>query len=73
MDGTRQWLVAGAAGFLLGIGSVGAASAAQTELRVAYQPNPIQEASIDMMVKWGAKNDVKIIKVPNSYGVYVEK
>ena len=26
-----------------------------------------------MMEKWGAKNGVKIVKVPNSYGVYVEK
>ena len=26
-----------------------------------------------MMEKWGAKNNVKIVKVPNAYGVYVEK
>ena len=47
--------------------------AQQKELRIAYQPNPLQEASIDMMVKWGEKNNVKITKIPNSYGVYVEK
>lgn len=47
--------------------------AAQKVLRIAYQPNPLQEASIDMMVKWGKAHDVKIIKIPNSYGVYVEK
>jgi len=43
------------------------------ELRIAYQPNPLQDASVAMMEKWGAANNVKIIKVPNSYGVYVEK
>ena len=26
-----------------------------------------------MFETWGAKNGVKIVKVPNSYGVYVEK
>jgi ABC-type glycerol-3-phosphate transport system substrate-binding protein len=51
----------------------GGAMAQQKELKVGYQPNPVQDASIDMMEKWGAKNNVKIIKVPNSYGVYVEK
>jgi ABC-type glycerol-3-phosphate transport system substrate-binding protein len=45
----------------------------QRELRIGYQPNPIQDASIAMMEKWGKANNVKIIKVPNSYGVYVEK
>lgn len=49
------------------------AMAQQKELRIAYQPNPLQEASIDMMVKWGEANNVKVIKIPNSYGVYVEK
>lgn len=49
------------------------AMAQQKELRIAYQPNPLQEASIDMMVKWGAAHNVKIVKIPNSYGVYVEK
>jgi ABC-type glycerol-3-phosphate transport system substrate-binding protein len=43
------------------------------ELRIGYQPNPIQDASIAMMETWGAKHGVKIIKIPNSYGVYVEK
>jgi ABC-type glycerol-3-phosphate transport system substrate-binding protein len=51
----------------------GAAHAQQKELRIGYQPNPIQDASIAMMEAWGAKNGVKIIKVPVSYGVYVEK
>ncbi|MEO6960266.1 MAG: hypothetical protein ABI228_03410, partial [Burkholderiaceae bacterium] len=73
MKKAKQWLVVGAAGIMLCAGSVGNAVAAQQELRIAYQPNPLQEASINMMVKWGAKNNVKIIKVPNSYGVYVEK
>jgi ABC-type glycerol-3-phosphate transport system substrate-binding protein len=43
------------------------------ELRIGYQPNPIQDASIAMMETWGAKHAVKIVKIPNSYGVYVEK
>jgi ABC-type glycerol-3-phosphate transport system substrate-binding protein len=51
----------------------GVSTAQQKELRIGYQPNPIEDASIAMMEKWGAKNGVKIIKVPNSYGVYVEK
>jgi ABC-type glycerol-3-phosphate transport system substrate-binding protein len=73
MKQTRQWVVSGIAGLALLAGSIGAAMAQQKELRVAYQPNPLQEASIDMMVKWGNANNVKVIKVPNSYGVYVEK
>ncbi len=51
----------------------GGAQAQPKELRVGYQPNPIQDASIAMMETWGAKNGVKIIKVPVSYGIYVEK
>ena len=43
------------------------------ELRIGYQPNPIQDASVAMMETWGAKHGVKIVKIPNSYGVYVEK
>ena len=53
--------------------AMGSAMAQQKELRIAYQPNPMQESSIDMMVKWGEANNVKIVKIPNSYGVYVEK
>ena len=49
------------------------ALAQQQELKIGYQPNPIQDSSIAMMEKWGAKNNVKITKVPNAYGVYVEK
>lgn len=63
--------------FVLGIAGsglmLGSAMAQQKELRIAYQPNPLQESSIDMMVKWGEANNVKIVKIPNSYGVYVEK
>ena len=40
--------------------SAGTAAAQDKELRVGYQPNPIQDASIAMMEKWGAKNGVKI-------------
>ncbi len=70
MNKLVNWVAACVAGISL---AAGGASAQQKELRIGYQPNPIQEASIAMMEKWGAKNGVKIIKVPNSYGVYVEK
>jgi ABC-type glycerol-3-phosphate transport system substrate-binding protein len=53
--------------------AAGTAAAQIKELRIGYQPNPIQEASIAMFEAWGAKNGIKIVKVPNSYGVYVEK
>src|SRR5438309_1068439 len=66
----KTWAVAGAVGISL---AAGTATAQDKELRVGYQPNPIQDASIAMMEKWGAKNGVKITKIPNSYGVYVEK
>ena len=65
-----QWIIAGAAGVALAAGS---AMAQDKELRVGYQPNPIQDASIAMMEKWSAKHGVKITKIPNSYGIYVEK
>src|SRR5450755_3213898 len=70
MDKFRKWAVACAAGISL---AAGGAIAQQKELKIGYQPNPIQEASLAMMEKWGARNNVKIVKVPNSYGVYVEK
>jgi len=53
--------------------AAGAASAQVKELRIGYQPSPIQDASIAMFETWGAKKGIKIVKVPNSYGVYVEK
>ncbi|HJU30939.1 MAG TPA: extracellular solute-binding protein [Hyphomicrobiaceae bacterium] len=53
--------------------AAGAAQAQVKELRIGYQPSPIQDASIAMFETWGAKHGVKIVKVPNSYGVYVEK
>src|SRR6266849_4923093 len=55
------------------VAMAGTAAAQVTELRIGYQPSPIQDASIAMFEAWGAKNNVKIVKVPNSYGVYVEK
>ncbi len=70
MSTLRRWSIACAAGISL---AAGAAFAQQKELKIGYQPNPIQDASIAMMEKWGARNNVKIVKVPNSYGVYVEK
>src|SRR4029077_7397069 len=65
----RRTLTALAAGLL----ATGAAQAQVKELRIGYQPSPLQDASVAMFETWGAKNGVKIVKVPNSYGVYVEK
>src|SRR5215216_1597749 len=53
--------------------AAGSAAAQVTELRIGYQPSPIQDNSIAMFETWGAKNGIKIVKVPNAYGVYVEK
>src|SRR6478752_4113475 len=61
-----------AAAAALGL-ATSAANAQVKELRIGYQPSPIQDLSIAMFEAWGAKNGVKIVKVPNSYGVYVEK
>ena len=49
--------------------ATGTAMAQVKELRIGYQPSPIQDASIAMFETWGAKNGIKIVKVPNSYGV----
>lgn len=44
------------------------------ELRIDYQPSPIKDASIAMFETWGAKNGIKIVKVPEFYkAIYVEK
>ncbi|PYO25180.1 MAG: hypothetical protein DMD85_04630, partial [Candidatus Rokuibacteriota bacterium] len=71
MANRRQWALACAAIVLLFTGT--SVAQAPKEIRVGYQPNPIQDASLAMMEKWGAKHGVKITKIPNSYGVYVEK
>src|SRR5215212_11326793 len=65
-----KWVMAAGAALL---SAAGPAAAQVTELRIGYQPSPIQDASIAMFEAWGTKNNVKIVKVPNSYGVYVEK
>src|SRR5438477_595884 len=65
-----KWVMAASAVLLA---AAGAADAQVTELRIGYQPSPLQDASVAMFETWGAKNGVKIVKVPNSYGVYVEK
>ena len=63
----KTWLVACVAAISL---MAGAAMAQDKELRVGYQPNPIQDASIAMMERWGAKNGVKIIKIcPEKSGI----
>ena len=65
-----KWVMAAGAALLSAAGPV---DAQVTELRIGYQPSPLQDASVAMFEAWGAKNGVKIVKVPNSYGVYVEK
>ena len=65
-----KWVMAASAALLAAAGPV---DAQVTELRIGYQPSPLQDASVAMFETWGAKNGVKIVKVPNSYGVYVEK
>src|SRR6185295_12689885 len=70
MQRLTKWAMAAATAFAAVTGSAGAQV---TELRIGYQPSPIQANSIAMFEAWGAKNGVKIVKVPNSYGVYVEK
>src|SRR5262245_30780700 len=68
MKAMARWAVAAAAAMVASM-----AHAQVKELRIGYQPSPIQDTSIAMFEAWGAKNGVKIVKVPNSYGVYVEK
>src|ERR1700757_9810 len=70
MQRLTKWAMAAATAL---VAATGTAAAQVTELRIGYQPSPIQDASIAMFEAWGAKNGVKIVKVPNSYGVYVEK
>src|SRR5438034_11257238 len=65
-----KWVMAASAALLAAAGPV---DAQVTELRIGYQPSPLQDASVAMFETWGAKNGVKIVKIPNSYGVYVEK
>ena len=52
MINARHRLAASIAGFALLVGGTGSAMAQQKELRIAYQPNPIQDTSIEMMEKW---------------------
>ena len=56
------WVMAATAALL----AAGSAAAQVTELRIGYQPSPLQDASVAMFETWGAKNGVKIVKVPNS-------
>ena len=70
MSELRKWAIVCAAVIAL---AANGAAAQQKELKIGYQPFPIQEAAIAIFERWGAKNNVKIVKVPNSYGVYVEK
>jgi ABC-type sugar transport system substrate-binding protein len=66
MQRLAKWIVAATAALLA---TAGSAAAQVNELRIGYQPSPLQDASVAMFEAWGAKNGVKIVKVPNSYGV----
>ena len=66
MQGLAKWFTAATVAL---VAATGGAAAQVKELRIGYQPSPIQDASIAMFEAWGAKNGVKIVKVPNSYGV----
>ena len=71
---TRTRIASRVLGVSAALAMAASAAVAQVkELRIGYQPSPIQDASIAMFETWGAKNGIKIVKVPNSYGVYVEK
>src|SRR6267378_4301722 len=59
MQRLAKWIVAATAALLAMAGS---AAAQVNELRIGYQPSPLQDASVAMFEAWGAK-----------YGVYVEK
>jgi hypothetical protein len=50
-----------------------AASAQQTEIKVGYMKNPIQDASLDIMEKWAKANNVKLTRVPMAYSIFMEK
>src|SRR5205814_6133702 len=65
-----KWVMAASAALLA---AAGAADAQVPELRIGYQPRPPQDAAVAMFETRGAKNGVKIVQVPNSYGVDVEK
>jgi mannose-6-phosphate isomerase-like protein (cupin superfamily) len=60
MNAFRKWAIAGGVGIALAASGV---AAQQRELKIGYQPFPIQEAAIAIFEKWGAKNNVKIVKV----------
>lgn len=57
----------------LGAGLLVAGAVQAEQLKIAYMPNPIQEASVAMLEKWGKANGVDIVKVPMAYNVYMEK
>ena len=51
--------VAAAAGLMA---ASGANAQAVKELRIGYQPSPIQDASIAMFETWGAKNGAEFLR-----------
>ena len=57
---------------LLPLGTT-AALAQETEIKVGYMKNPIQDASLDMMERWAKANNVKLTRVAMAYSVFMEK
>ena len=55
MQGLTKWF---AAAMVALVAAAGNAEAQVKELRIGYQPSPIQDASIAMFETWGAKNGV---------------
>jgi ABC-type glycerol-3-phosphate transport system substrate-binding protein len=54
-------------------GLAGPVLAEQVELKIGYMKHPIQDASVDMMEKWAKAHNVKLIRIPMAYQVFMEK
>jgi len=51
----------------------GTSAQAQRTLKVAYMKHPIQDASFEMLEKWGKANNVTIVRIATAYEVFFEK
>jgi ABC-type glycerol-3-phosphate transport system substrate-binding protein len=63
---------AGVALALLYVGWATPASA-QTELKIGYMKQAIQESNVAMMEEWAEAHDVKLTKIPMAYSIFQEK
>ncbi len=64
-----------AAGSLLAAWSFTPSTAAAdpVEIKIAYGKSPIQEAAVDMLDKWAKGHNVKLVRVPMAYSIYLQK